>query len=111
MNKVISKDGTLIVYERTGTGPPVILVDGAFCNKTFGPMPKLASLLSRNFTVYIYDRRARGESGDIKPYTIQKEIDDIAELVKVAGGRASLFGISSGAILCIQTVVKGLNIT
>ena len=111
MSRLISKDGTPISYEKIGSGPAIILVDGAFCNKTFGPMPKLVPLLSPNFTVYLYDRRARGESGDTKPYTVEKEIEDIEELVKIAGGTASLFGISSGAILSIRAVAKGLNIT
>jgi pimeloyl-ACP methyl ester carboxylesterase len=110
MSKLTSKDGTTIAYDKTGSGPPIILVDGAFCNKTFGPMPKLAPLLSQNFTVYLYDRRARGESGDTKPYSVEREIEDIAALIKIAGGSAYLFGISSGAILSLQAVIKGLNI-
>ncbi|PSL43855.1 pimeloyl-ACP methyl ester carboxylesterase [Chitinophaga niastensis] len=111
MNKVISKDGTTIVYDKTGNGPAVILVDGAFCSRNFGPMPKLTPLLAKSFTVFTYDRRARGDSGDTQPYAIQREIEDIDALIKVAGGFAYLFGISSGAVLCIKAVASGLNIT
>lgn len=111
MSQVISEDGTIIKYLKTGKGPVVILVDGAFCNKDFGPMPKLASSLSEAFTVISYDRRARGESGDTKPYSIDREIQDIAALINIAGGSACLFGISSGAILCMMAVSKGLNVT
>lgn len=64
MNQVTSKDGTTIVFDRSGEGPAVVLIDGAFCSRAFGPMPELASLLSEHFTVYHYDRRGRNESGD-----------------------------------------------
>ena len=64
MNHVRSKDGTTIAYERSGKGPALVLVDGALCSRTFGPSPKLAPLLARHFTVYAYDRRGRGQSGE-----------------------------------------------
>ncbi|HZH74528.1 MAG TPA: hypothetical protein VEY88_00760 [Archangium sp.] len=60
MDKVISKDGTPIAYEKTGSGPALILVDGALCSRAFGPMPKLSPLLARHFTVFTYDRHGRG---------------------------------------------------
>jgi len=110
MNTAISKDGTRIAYNQSGSGPAVILVDGAFCSKDFGPMPKIAALLAEKFTVIAYDRRARGESGDTKPYAIEREIEDIDAVIQAAGGTASLFGISSGAILCIKATAFGLNI-
>jgi pimeloyl-ACP methyl ester carboxylesterase len=109
--KTISKDGTGIVYTQTGSGPVLILVDGAFCSKDFGPMLKLAPLLAESFTVFTYDRRARGESGDTRPYIVQKEIDDIHALINEAGGSAFLFGISSGAVLALKAVAAGLKIT
>jgi pimeloyl-ACP methyl ester carboxylesterase len=111
MNKAISKDGTHIAYDKIGSGPVVILVDGAFCSKNFGPMPKITPLLAKSFTVFTYDRRARGDSGDTKPFAVEREIDDIKALINIAGGTACLFGISSGAILAVQAVASGLNIT
>ena len=45
MNKVISKDGTLIAYDRLGQGPALILVDGALCSRHSGPAGPLAALL------------------------------------------------------------------
>ncbi len=110
MSTVLSKDGTAIAYEKSGSGPAVILVDGAFCGKNFGPMMKIAPLLSEDFTVITYDRRARGESGDTQPYSVQKEMEDINALIQVAGGSAHLFGISSGAILSLKAAASGLNI-
>ena len=110
MSQVTSKDGTVIDYERSGRGPALILVDGAMCSRDFGPMPKLAPLLAPRFTVYVYDRRGRGRSGDTKPYAPQREVEDIAALVQEAGGRASLVGLSSGGALALEAAASGLPI-
>ena len=110
MNQVISKDGTAIAYERSGTGPALILVDGALCSSTFGPMAKLAPLLAPHFTVYMYDRRGRGQSGDTLPYSREREVEDIAALIKEAGGSAFLLGLSSGAALSLEAAASGLAI-
>jgi len=110
MNTIISKDGTKIAYNKNGTGPTVILVDGAFCSKDFGPTPKLVPVLANYFTVISYDRRARGDSGDTQPYSVQREIEDIEALINVAGGTAHLFGVSSGAVLALKVAAGGLPI-
>lgn len=106
MSKVTSKDGTTIAYENRGTGPALILIDGALTYRSFGPMPKLADLLSLHFTVYTYDRRGRGESSNSKPHSIDCEIEDIDALIDAAGGSAYLFGISSGACLALEAAIK-----
>ena len=77
MNTVTSKDGTKIAYNKLGDGPAVILVDGALCTRSFGSKPELIKLLAPHFTVYSYDRRGRGDSGDTKPYAVEREVDDI----------------------------------
>lgn len=110
MKKVISKDGTPIVYDQIGNGFPLILVDGALCSRAFGPMPKLAKLLADNFTVINYDRRGRNESGDNKPYAPEREVEDIEALINAVSGSAFVFGISSGAALSIAAAARGLNI-
>ena len=102
MPTVTSKDGTSIAYERSGDGPAVILVDGALCYRDFGPMRPLAALLAQRFTVYAYDRRGRGQSADTTPYAAEREVEDIAALIAEAGGRAHLFGTSSGAVLALE---------
>ena len=106
MNKVISKDGTQIAYETKGTGPAVILVDGALCYRSFGPMQHLAELLSPHFTVYTYDRRGRGGSSNSKPYAVEREVEDIEALIQRAGGSAFVYGISSGACLALEAAIK-----
>jgi len=105
MSHVISKDGTRIAYERLGSGPPVILVDGALCSRAFGPMPKIAELLKQHFTVYLYDRRGRGESGDTPPHAKAREVEDLEALIGAAGGSVYAVGLSSGAALALETAV------
>lgn len=102
MNIVRSKDGTAIAYDKIGSGQPLILVDGALCSRASGPNGPLAALLQRHFTVYTYDRRGRGDSGDTKPYDVEREIEDIAALIQEAGGSAFVYGISSGAALALE---------
>lgn len=111
MNTVISKDGTVIAYNKEGNGRAVVLIDGAFCSKDFGPMSKLVPLLSKDFSVITYDRRGRGDSGDSPHYAVEREIEDIDALINMVGGSANLFAISSGAILALKAVAHGSNVT
>jgi len=101
MPKAISNDGTAIAYEKTGKGPSVILVNGALAYRKHYGEKDLATRLAKNFTVFFYDRRGRGESTDKKPYDVKKEIEDIKALIDEAGGRACLYGVSSGASLAL----------
>ncbi len=107
---VRSSDGTTIAFERAGSGPALILVDGAFCSRTMGPSVALADQLARHFTVFIYDRRGRGESGDTAPYAVAREIEDLGALITAAGGSALVCGISSGAGLALEAANHGLAI-
>src|SRR5579862_6445659 len=79
-----SRDGTTIAFTKRGSGPPLIIVDGAFCYRENGPATELASLLAQHFTVFTYDRRGRGGSGDTAPYTIEHEIDDLRAVAREA---------------------------
>jgi pimeloyl-ACP methyl ester carboxylesterase len=103
---VTSKDGTKIAYDKQGQGPALVLVFGALCTRTTGSTPELVNLLARHFTVYNYDRRGRGDSGDTKPYAVEREIEDIEALIDDAGGIASLYGHSSGAALSLEAAIK-----
>src|SRR5437763_8677465 len=103
---VTSKDGTRIAYDTIGQGPPVILVAGAMCSRSFWSGPELAKLLARSFTVYNYDRRGRGESDDTMPYAVAREIEDIEALIDEAGGSAYLYGHSSGADLALEAALR-----
>ena len=110
MSVVRSKDGTPIAYERSGRGPALILVDGALCSRAFGPSPKLAAELAPHFTVYAYDRRGRGQSGDTGPYDPAREVDDLGALVEEAGRDAFLLGLSSGGALALEAAASGLGV-
>ncbi|MFB4169281.1 alpha/beta fold hydrolase [Virgibacillus sp. JSM 102003] len=102
MEKVKSQDGTNIAYEKIGSGLPLILVDGAMCYSSSGPMGPLASQLSKWFTVYTYDRRGRGGSSDTQPYAIEREIEDIEAIIEETGSSVFVYGISSGAVLALK---------
>jgi pimeloyl-ACP methyl ester carboxylesterase len=110
MERCISRDGTSLAFERIGQGAPVILVDGALCHRGLGPMPALAALLARDFSVFHYDRRGRGDSGDTLPHALERELDDLQALIDVAGGSAYVFGISSGAALALRAAASGMAI-
>ncbi len=109
-NAVISKDGTRIGYSVTGSGPALILIDGSLCYRDSGPARSFAKRLGERFTVYTYDRRGRGESGDTAPYAPEREVDDVRALIEAAGGPAYVFGQSSGAALALRAAKAGLPI-
>ena len=92
MTTLKSKDGTTIAFDHQGDGPALILIDGAMSTRSSGSKPELARLLAQRSTVYSYDRRGRGDSGDTRPYAVQREIDDIDGLINKAGGSAFLYG-------------------
>jgi pimeloyl-ACP methyl ester carboxylesterase len=103
-----SKDGTTIAFDRSGAGPALILVGGMFEQRAMdSETARLAAfpLLSEQFTVFHYDRRGRGDSGDTQPFAVEREIEDIAALIAEAGGEALLFGISSGAALAMEAAL------
>ena len=107
--KVVSKDSTTIAFDQSGKGPAIILVVGAFNDRSTGA--PLARSLERHFTVFNYDRRGRGESGDTGPYAIEREIEDLEALIAQAGGSACVFGYSSGATLALRAAAHGLDIS
>jgi pimeloyl-ACP methyl ester carboxylesterase len=122
MDTVTSADGTIIAYDHVGDGPPLIVSVGAFCTRqTFIPPAEL----SRRFTVYTYDRRGRGDSGDTQPYAPEREYEDLAAVAAAAtaatagtaatadtagGERPVVFGHSSGAAIALRAAARGLPV-
>jgi pimeloyl-ACP methyl ester carboxylesterase len=108
MQTTASADGTTIAFDRMGDGPPVVLVCGGSVDRMADAA--LAGELAGGFTVFNYDRRGRGDSGDTLPYTIEREVEDIDAIIREAGGSANLWGSSSGAALALIAAEAGLPI-
>ncbi|MEV6663437.1 alpha/beta fold hydrolase [Streptomyces nigra] len=106
--KTISADGTSLAYASRGEGPPVILVSGAM--STGDTVAPLAEALADRFTAVVYDRRGRGESGDTRPYAVEREVEDLAALIGAVGGEAALYGVSSGGALALRAAASGLPV-
>ncbi len=109
-DRVTSADGTEIAYAVAGAGPPLVMVDPAGGWSGFDNIRGLGALLAADLTVVTYDRRGRGASGDRPPYAVQREVEDLAALIDAAGGRASVYGFSSGALLALHAAAAGLPI-
>ena len=111
MDTIRSLDGTAIAFDRSGTGESLVLVGGAFSYRRYPGQVKLAELLAERFTVYSYDRRGRGDSGDTPPYAPGREIEDLTAVIGAAGGQAHVWGLSSGAVLALDAAAAGLPIS
>jgi pimeloyl-ACP methyl ester carboxylesterase len=109
MERVTSKDGTELAFDRLGQGPPVVLVCGGSVDRMADAA--IAKELSSDFTVLNYDRRGRGDSGDTLPYAIEREVEDIEAVIGAAGGSAYLWGSSSGAVLAMIATASGAPVT
>jgi pimeloyl-ACP methyl ester carboxylesterase len=101
-----SKDGTLLAYDVYGSGPTLIIITGATCFRSFEPVLYDARVFAEQFTVYTYDRRGRGDSGNTLPYAPAREVEDISAMIEAAGGNAYLYGHSSGAILALEAAMQ-----
>jgi alpha-beta hydrolase superfamily lysophospholipase len=109
MNTVTSGDGTTIAFDRLGEGPPVVIIGGGPTHRSANA--PVAKLLSEQFTVFNYDRRARGDSGDTAPFAVDREYDDLAAVIDAAGGSAMLYGTSAGAAIALEAAARGLVAT
>lgn len=108
MKAVTSKDGTTIAFERSGKGPALIIVGGALADHQF--YKPLADELAKHFTVYNFDRRGRGQSGDAGTYAVEREIEDLAALIDQTKEPVYMYGHSAGSALALRAAAAGLNI-
>jgi pimeloyl-ACP methyl ester carboxylesterase len=112
VSTVRSSDGTAIAYDSVGAGPALVVVDGAFSHRAVNrTSARLAELLAPRFTVYRYDRRGRGQSGDASAYAVAREVEDMQAVVAAAGGAAFVLGGSSGAVLALDAAAHTPAIT
>jgi pimeloyl-ACP methyl ester carboxylesterase len=108
METTTAADGTTLAFDRTGRGPALAFVPGVFnLRDTCEP---IAAELADDFTCFTFDRRARGDSSNTAPYAVEREVEDLRAMIDVAGGRAAVFGFSSGAILALRAAADGLPI-
>lgn len=98
---VTSRDGTRIAHRTSGSGPVLIVVSGALGTGTHPTDAFVGAPLATDVTVVDYDRRGRRHSGDTEPYAVAREVEDIEALIDAHGGRAAVFGFSSGAALAL----------
>lgn len=110
MHTTSSPDGTTLAFDRTGAGPALVIVGGAFGTRDHPSVTGLTQHLSEHATVHAYDRRGRGGSTDTPPYAVEREIEDLAAVIDAAGGRADVYGLSSGAALAARAASAGLPI-
>ena len=103
--QVKSKDGTSIAYEKSGHGPAVVIVGGVLGDRS--QQAPVAELLANDFTVFNFDRRAHGESGDTAPYAVEREIEDIDAVLQEAGGSAFVYGTSGPGVLALHAAAAG----
>ncbi len=105
---VTSKDGTRIAYETVGSGEPLVIVWGALGARASPFAKGMREELAKSFTVYDYDRRGRGESGDAKPYAVAREVEDLRAVCEAAGGSPFVWATSSGAALALEAAAAGV---
>ena len=108
MEKVTSSDGTRIAFERLGEGPALMIVGGSLADHRF--YAPLANELAKSFTVYSFDRRGRGQSGDTEPYAVEREVDDVGALIAHAEEPVLVYGHSAGSALALRAAASGLDI-
>ncbi|MEO7371341.1 MAG: alpha/beta hydrolase, partial [Ilumatobacteraceae bacterium] len=105
-----SADGTSIGWSRTGDGPPIVMVSPVMASRARGPQLGLPAALAEHYTVFTYDRRGTGESGETPPYAPEREFEDLQAMLELAGADASVYGFSSGATLALLAAAHGLGI-
>ncbi|MDJ1431273.1 alpha/beta hydrolase [Halostagnicola sp. A-GB9-2] len=127
MKTVTSADGTEIAFERTGSGPPLVLVHGGVCDHRFWELSDVRSAFADHCTVYAMDCRGVGESGDATErssvgqpeasasgnadeYDLEREFEDVAAVVDAIDKPVTLLGHSSGALLSLEAALRTDNL-
>lgn len=106
METVASADGTEIAVERTGSGPPLVLVYGNGDVSRFWEGGGVRPALAAHCTVHAVERRGRGDSGDAEGYSLEREAEDVAAAVEAVDGPAALLGHSGGALYSLEAAAR-----
>ncbi|WP_121743549.1 alpha/beta fold hydrolase [Natronorubrum halophilum] len=110
METVTSADGTPVAFERTGSGPPLVLVHGMASNHARWELFDVRPRLAEHTTVYAMDRRGHGESGDIEEYALEREFEDVAAVVNAIDEPVHLFGHSHGGLCVLEAALRTDNL-
>ncbi len=105
-----SADGTPIAWTRLGSGPDLVMVHCVGVSRATTPQPTLPDALAERFTVWTYDRRGKGESGDAETYDVRREVEDLTAVIGLAAGPVTVYGFSSGATLSLIAAEGGAPI-
>lgn len=106
METITSADGTEIAYERTGSGPPLVLVHGNGDVHEFWDLAGARAAFTEHFTVYAMDRRGRGENGDTTDYELEREAEDVVAVVDSIDESVTLLGHSGGALYSLEAALR-----
>src|SRR5829696_6110259 len=109
MSSVTSADGTTIDYDAYGNRPTVIFIGGASQHRAIDQRTTeiAKQLAAEGFTAVDYDRRGRDRSGDTPPWSLDREVEDVAALIEATGAPAALYTSSSGAAIALAAVKRG----
>ena len=105
-HKVKSNDGTVIAYDTYGQGPAVVISGGTVGDRS--QQADLAQMLAKEFTVFNFDRRGRGETELVGPYTREGEYEDLDTMINVAGGSAFVYGTSGPGVMVLLALSSRL---
>ena len=105
---IASPDGTPIAVFGSGSGRPLLLVHGASADHT--TFRVIGPLLARRSSVHAMDRRGRGASGDVAPYAIEREFEDVAavadSIAAGAGASVAVVGHSFGGRVALGAALR-----
>ncbi len=105
MERITSPSGAKVSYDRYGSGPPLVLVHGAFSDhRTNWEFVK--PLFEKQFTVYAIARRGRGETDATEGHSVEDEMEDVAAVVREVGERVFLLGHSYGAVCALGAAAR-----
>lgn len=110
METVTSADWTPIAFERTGSGPPLVLVYGPTLDRRFWELSDVRPALAKHFTVYAVDRRGYGESGDADLHDLEHEAEDVAAVVESIEDPSTLVAHSYGALTALKVALQTDNL-
>jgi pimeloyl-ACP methyl ester carboxylesterase len=106
---VRTRDGRRIAYDREGSGGrPLVLVGGLGQMRATDAATRTLTgeLAARGFDVVHHDRPGRGDSTGDPPFTLAGEVEALRALVDELGGRAALYGSSSGGAIALGAATR-----